>query len=64
VLGSIGSPLTVERSELSGKTTPSDAYAAAIAVIVSLMFVTLLLAPGCSRSSARRTRSGGSSAGW
>jgi ABC-type transport system involved in cytochrome c biogenesis permease component len=46
VLGSIGSPLTVQRTELSGKTTPSDAYAVAIAVIVSLMFVTLLLASG------------------
>ena len=46
VLGSIGSPLTVQRTELSGKTTPSDAYAVTIAVIVSLMFVTLLLASG------------------
>jgi ABC-2 type transport system permease protein len=46
VLGSIGSPLTVERTELAGKTTPSDSYAVAIAVIVSLMFVTLLLAAG------------------
>ena len=46
VLGSIGKPLTVTTTELSGKTTPTDAYAAAIAVIVSLMFVTLLLASG------------------
>jgi ABC-type transport system involved in cytochrome c biogenesis permease component len=46
VLGSIGTPLTVERTDLSGKTTPSDSYAVAIAVIVSLMFVTLLLAAG------------------
>jgi ABC-type multidrug transport system permease subunit len=46
VLGSIGSPLTVEQTELAGKTTPSDSYAAAIAVIVSLMFVTVLLAAG------------------
>jgi ABC-type transport system involved in cytochrome c biogenesis permease component len=46
VLGSIGTPLTVERTELSGKTTPSDSYAVAIAVIVSLMFVTVLLAAG------------------
>ena len=44
--GSIGKPLTVDTTELSGKTTPTDAYAAAIAVIVSLMFVTLLLASG------------------
>jgi ABC-type multidrug transport system permease subunit len=46
VLGSIGSPLTVDQTELAGKTTPTDTYAAAIAVIVSLMFVTVLLAAG------------------
>ncbi len=46
VLGSIGTPLTVTQTQLAGKTTPTDAYAAAIAVIVSLMFVTLLLAAG------------------
>jgi ABC-2 type transport system permease protein len=46
VLGSIGKPLTVSVTELAGKTTPTDAYAAAIAVAVSLMFVALLLAAG------------------
>jgi ABC-2 type transport system permease protein len=46
VLGSIGTPLTVDQTELSGKTTPTDTYAAAIAVVVSLMFVTVLLAAG------------------
>ncbi len=46
VLGSIGTPLTVDQTQLAGKTTPTDSYAAAIAVIVSLMFVTLLLAAG------------------
>jgi ABC-2 family transporter protein len=46
VLGSIGTPLTVDQTELSGKTTPTDSYAAAIAVIISLMFVTVLLAAG------------------
>jgi ABC-type multidrug transport system permease subunit len=46
VLGSIGTPLTVNRTELSGSTTPTDAYAVAIAVIVSLMFLALLLAAG------------------
>jgi len=46
VLGSIGNPLTVVQTQLAGKTTPTDTYAAAIAVIVSLMFVTLLLAAG------------------
>ena len=46
VLGTIGSPLTVNQTQLDGRTTPTDAYAAAIAVIVSLMFVTMLLAAG------------------
>jgi ABC-type transport system involved in multi-copper enzyme maturation permease subunit len=46
VLGSIGTPLTVNETQLAGRTTPTDAYAAAIAVIVSLMFVTMLLAAG------------------
>jgi hypothetical protein len=46
VLGSIGAPLTVDQTELAGKTTPTDAFAVAIAVVVSLMFVTMLLAAG------------------
>jgi ABC-2 type transport system permease protein len=46
VLGSIGTPLTVTQTQLAGRTTPGDAYAVAIAVIVSLMFVTVLLAAG------------------
>ena len=46
VLGTIGTPLTVNETQVDGRTTPSDAYAAAIAVIVSLMFVTILLAAG------------------
>jgi len=46
VLGSIGTPLTVDETQLAGRTTPTDAYAASIAVIVSLMFVTVLLAAG------------------
>jgi ABC-2 type transport system permease protein len=46
VLGSIGTPLTVTQTELAGRTTPTDTYAAAIAVVVSLMFVTVLLAAG------------------
>lgn len=44
VLGSIGRPLTVQQTELQGKTTPSQSYAVTIAVVVSLMFVTLLMA--------------------
>jgi ABC-2 type transport system permease protein len=46
VLSSIGSPLTITQTDLAGKTTPTDLYAAAIAVIVSLMFVGVLLAAG------------------
>jgi ABC-2 type transport system permease protein len=46
VLGSIGSPLTVQQTELAGTTTPTASYAVAIAAVVSLMFVTLLLAAG------------------
>jgi ABC-2 type transport system permease protein len=46
VLGSIGSPLTIRQVQLAGKTTPTASYAAAIAVIVSLMFVGVLLAAG------------------
>jgi ABC-type transport system involved in cytochrome c biogenesis permease component len=46
VLGSIGTPLSVDQTQLAGNTTPADTYAVAIAVIVSLMFVTLLLAAG------------------
>jgi ABC-2 type transport system permease protein len=46
ILGTIGTPLTVNETQLSGRTTPTDAYAAAIAVVVSLMFVAMLLAAG------------------
>jgi ABC-2 type transport system permease protein len=45
-LGTIGTPLAVHETQLAGRTTPTDAYAAAIAVIVSLMFVCMLLASG------------------
>jgi len=46
VLGSIGSPLSVEQVQLAGATTPGDTYAVAIAVAISLMFVALMLAAG------------------
>ena len=46
VLGSIGSPLTVQQTDLAGASTPTDAYAVSIAVVVSLMFVAMLLAAG------------------
>jgi ABC-2 type transport system permease protein len=46
VLGSIGTPLTVDQTELAGSTTPTASYAASIAVVLSLMLLTLLLAAG------------------
>ena len=46
VLGSIGTPLTVDETQLAGRTTPTASYAVAIAAVVLLMFVTLLLAAG------------------
>jgi ABC-type multidrug transport system permease subunit len=46
VLGSIGTPLTVQQTQLAGKTTPAATYAATISVIFSLMLVTMLLAAG------------------
>jgi len=45
-LGTIGTPLTVQRTELAGRTTPTASYAVAIAAVFSLMVVTLLLAAG------------------
>ena len=46
MLGSIGSPLTVEQTQLAGRTTPTDTYAVAIAVVLSSMLLTMLLASG------------------
>jgi hypothetical protein len=46
ILASIGSPLRVEQTIVEGERTPLDAFAVALAVTVSLMFVTLLLAAG------------------
>jgi ABC-type multidrug transport system permease subunit len=43
-LGKIQSPLTVDRRELSGASTPTATYAVAIAVATSELFVALLLA--------------------
>ena len=44
VLGQIQSPLTVQRRELSGVSTPTSSYAVAIAVAVSELFLSVLLA--------------------
>jgi len=46
ILASIGSPVRVEQTVVEGSRTPLDAFAVAVAVAVSLMFVTVLLAAG------------------
>jgi len=46
VLGTVSSPIHVKETLLHGRRTPLDAYAVAIAVTVSLMFVCVLLAAG------------------
>jgi ABC-2 type transport system permease protein len=46
ILAAIGSPVEVSETVLNGSRAPLDAFAAAVAVAVSLMFVTLLLAAG------------------
>nr|MBA3300229.1 ABC transporter permease [Thermoleophilaceae bacterium] len=46
VLASVGEPIQPKLTEVKGARTPLDAFAVAIAVTVSLMFVTLLLAAG------------------
>ena len=46
VLKSVGQPVNVRQVLVGGRRTPLDTFAAAIAVTVSLMFLTLLLAAG------------------
>jgi ABC-2 type transport system permease protein len=46
ILASIGSPVNVKQTVVAGSRTPLDTFAVAVAVSVSLMFVTLLLAAG------------------
>jgi len=46
ILASIGSPVRVEQTVVEGSRSTLGAFAAAVAVTVSLMFVTLLLAAG------------------
>jgi ABC-2 type transport system permease protein len=46
VLQSVGTPIKVQQTIVKGAHTPLDSFAVAIAVSVSLMFVTLLLASG------------------
>jgi len=46
ILASIGSPVRADQHVVEGGRTPLEAFAVAVAVTVSLMFVTLLLAAG------------------
>jgi ABC-type multidrug transport system permease subunit len=46
VLGSVGSPVAVKQTIVRGRSTPLDAFAVAVSVTISLMFLTLLLAAG------------------
>ncbi|MEA2493443.1 MAG: type transport system permease protein [Thermoleophilaceae bacterium] len=46
VLKTVGEPIVVDEHVLRGGKTPLDSFAVAVAVTVSLMFVTLLLAAG------------------
>jgi ABC-2 type transport system permease protein len=46
ILSSIGEPVIVKQTVLNGSRTPLDAFAVAVAVAISLMFVTVLLAAG------------------
>jgi ABC-2 type transport system permease protein len=46
VVGTVSQPVRVKRTPLQGKRTPLDSFAVALAVTVSLMFVTVLLASG------------------
>jgi ABC-type Na+ efflux pump permease subunit len=46
VLSSVGTPIRVDQTVVKGARTPLDAFAVAVAVAISLMFVTLLLAAG------------------
>ena len=46
VLSSVGTPIRVDQTALDGGATPLSSFAVSIAVTVSLMFITLLLAAG------------------
>jgi len=46
VLSSVATPIKVDRTVIDGRHTPLDAFAVAIAVTLSLMLVTVLLAAG------------------
>jgi ABC-2 type transport system permease protein len=46
ILGTIGTPIKIDTQVVEGGTTPLSSFAVAVAVAISLMFVTVLLAAG------------------
>ena len=46
ILNTIGTPIKIDTEVLEGGTTPLSSFAVAVAVAISLMFVTVLLAAG------------------
>ena len=46
ILRTIGSPIKIDQQVVKGGTTPLSTFAAAVAIAISLMFVTVLLAAG------------------
>jgi ABC-2 type transport system permease protein len=46
ILGTIGTPIKIDSQIVKGGTTPLSSFAVAVAVAISLMFVTVLLAAG------------------
>jgi ABC-2 type transport system permease protein len=46
ILNTIGTPIKIDTEILEGATTPLSSFAVAVAVVISLMFVTVLLAAG------------------
>jgi ABC-2 type transport system permease protein len=46
ILGTIGTPIRIDTEVIEGGSTPLSSFAAAVAVAISLMFVTVLLAAG------------------
>ena len=46
ILGTLGTPIRIDTETLDGATTPLSSFAVAVAVAISLMFVTVLLAAG------------------
>ena len=57
ILASIANPVRVEETAIAGSKTSLDVFGVEVAVVISLMFVTLLLAAGMLALAALRRRS-------